>query len=167
MGLTRAAAVQGIIPPGNKVRELRDNLMRLMSATAVVMDERFGEAGLEAVSEVFRRLGQEDAKSIKEKLGLGNTLKDALDAWKVIGHIMGSRMETRWMSDKRVETNHPFCPQHQAFVKSGKLYCEAVCYPYVEGVAVGIADNIRMEVPKPADMSSACTKALTVGKEYL
>lgn len=165
MGFTRAAAVRGIIPPGNKVRELRDNLVRLMSATAVVMDERFGEAGLEAVSEVFRRLGQEDAKAIKERLGLGNTLKDALDAWIVIGHVMGAHMKTKWISDKRVETTHPFCPQHREFVKSGKLYCEAVCYPYVEAVAVGIADSIRMEIPKPADMSSACTKTLVVGNE--
>ncbi len=165
MGLARTAAIRGIIPSGNKVRELRDNLVRLMSASAVVMDERFGEAGLEAVSEVFRRLGQEDAKSIKERLGLGNTLKDALDAWRVIGHVMGAHMETKWISDKRVETTYPFCPRHRAFVKSGKLYCEAVCYPYVEAVAVGIADSIRMEVPKPADMSSACTKAMIVGKE--
>jgi hypothetical protein len=167
LGLTRSAAVRGIIPPGNKISELRDNLVRLMSTTAVVMDERFGETGLEAVSEVFRRLGKEDAKAIKQRLGLGNTLKDALDAWIVIGHVMGAHMEAKWISDERVETNHPFCPQYRAFVKSGKLYCEAVCLPYVEGVAVGIADNLRMEVTKPADMTSACTKALVIGKEEM
>ncbi|MHA2204753.1 MAG: hypothetical protein ACXABC_02745 [Candidatus Thorarchaeota archaeon] len=160
MGIMKTAAVKGIIPSGNKVRELRDNLMRLMTATATVMEERFGEVGLEAVSEVFRQLGEEDAIALKERLGLGATLKYALDAWLVIGHIMGSKIETRWVSDNRVETDHPFCPQHAAFLKTGKLYCESVCYPYVKAVGAGIGSGVRMEIVRPANDKSACTKAL-------
>lgn len=160
MGLMRRAAVKGLIPSGNKVTELRDNLMRLMKESAVVLDERFGQKGLDAFSEVFRRLAEQDAKAMKERLGLGETLKDALDAWIVIGHVMGSKIDVRWTSEDRVETDHPFCPQHEAFKKSGKLYCESVCYPYVAGVAEGIAPGIKMEVPKPATMNEACTKAL-------
>ena len=161
----RTAAVKGIIPAGNKVSELRDNLMRLMTTMATVMEERFGDEGLKAVAEVFRRLGTEDAEALRERLGLGDTLKDALDAWIVIGHVMGSKIETTWVSDNRVETNHPFCPQHKAFTEKGKLYCESVCYPYVESVAVGIAKGAKMEVPKPADEKSACTKAIVISSD--
>ncbi len=165
MGLMRTAAVKGIIPSGNKVTELRDNLMRLMTTTAVVMEERFGQEGLDAVAEIFRRLGQEDAETMKKRLGLGSSLKDALDAWLVIGHVMGSKIETNWVSETRVETDHPFCPQHAAFLKSGKLYCESVCYPYVEAVATGIAIGSKMEVPKPASKDEACTKAIVITTE--
>ncbi len=165
MGLMRTAAVKGIIPSGNKVSELRDNLMRLMTATATVMEERFGQEGLDAISEVFRRLGAEDAETMKKRLGLGSTLKDALDAWVVIGHVMGSKIETNWISNNRVETDHPFCPQHAAFLKSGKLYCESVCYPYVEAVATGIATGAKMEVPKHASNTEACTKAIVISNE--
>lgn len=165
MGLMRTAAVKGMIPSGNKVTELRNNLMRLMTTTAVVMEERFGQEGLDALAEVFRRLGTEDAEALKARLGLGSTLKDALDAWIVIGHVMGSKIETNWVSENRVETDHPFCPQHSAFMRSGKLYCESVCYPYVEAVATGIASNSRMEVTKPATSEKACTKAIVLTTE--
>ncbi|MHA2162904.1 MAG: hypothetical protein ACXAEB_01585 [Candidatus Thorarchaeota archaeon] len=162
MGLMKTAAVKGFIPAGNKVSELRDNLMRLMTTTAKLMEEKFGEAGLEAVSEVFKQLGKEDAIALKERLGLGDTLKDALDAWLVIGHVMGSKIETRWVSETRVETDHPYCPQHEAFLKKGKLYCESVCYPYVEAVAAGIGSGVIIEIIRPANNESACTKVLVV-----
>lgn len=158
----KTAAVKSIIPAGYKVGELRDNLMRLMTTTVTVIEERFGEAGLEAVSEVFRKLGEEDAFALKERLGLCDSLKDALDAWLVIGNVMGSKSETRWVSETRVETDHPFCPQHSAFMKKGKLYCESVSYPYVETVGAGIGSRIKMEIVRPANNESACTKALVV-----
>jgi hypothetical protein len=165
MGLMKSAAVKGIIPAGNKVSELRSNLIRLMTEMAIVFEERFGEEGLEAVSEVFRRLGEEDAKAMKERLGLGSTVKDALEAWLVIGHVMGSKMEHRWIDEAHVETDHPFCPQWEAFREKGSLYCEAVCYPYVRAVAEGIAPGVQMEVPKPATTEGACTKAIVLGKD--
>jgi hypothetical protein len=112
MGIMKTAAVKGIIPAGNKVSELRSNLGRLMTETAIVMEERFGKDGLDAVAEVFQ------------------------------------------------ETDHPYCPQHEGFIKKGKLFCESVCWPYVSAVAEGIAPGVKMEVPKPATMDATCTKAL-------
>ena len=136
-----------------------------MTTTAIVMEERFGQDGLDALSVIFRRLGEEDAEALRERLDLGDTLKDALDAWRVIGHVMGAKMKTRWIDDNRVETDHPFCPQYNAFKDKGKLYCEAVCWPYVEAVAVGITKGARMEVPRPADSETTCTKAIVLTKE--
>ncbi|MFW9848438.1 MAG: hypothetical protein ACFFF4_04815 [Candidatus Thorarchaeota archaeon] len=164
MGLMRTAAVKGMIPPGNKVSELRNNLMRLMTTMAVVMEERFGKDGLDAVAETFRRLGTEDADTLKDRLDLGETLKDAEDAWMVIGHIMGSKMVSKWIDENRVEFSHPFCPQYQAFKEYGKLYCESVCWPYVESVAVGIAKGARMEITRSADSKGPCTKAIVASK---
>ncbi len=165
MGIMRKAAVKGLIPSGMKARELQNNLMRLMTTTATVLDEKLGSSGLDALSEVFRRLGAEDAKSLKDMLGLGETLKDALDAWLVIGNIMNAKIEPTWTSDSRVETIHPYCPQYEFFKKTGKLYCDTVCIPYVQSVAEGINASIRMEVVKPATMDHACTKALLMGNE--
>lgn len=162
MGIMKAAAVKGIIPAGNKVKELRSNLFRLMTETATVMEERFGEEGLAAVAEVFRRLGGQDGQNMKDRLGLEENLRGALDAWLIIGHMMGSKIDVTWTSDNRVETDHPFCPQHESFRKAGKMYCEAVCWPYVEAVAKGIGPQIEMEVPKPATAEEACTKALVL-----
>ncbi|NWF97242.1 MAG: hypothetical protein HXY34_13980 [Candidatus Thorarchaeota archaeon] len=168
MGLMRSAAVKGLIPAGSKVTELRQNLIRLMSEMSTVLDERLGAQGLEAISEVFRRLGSQDAKTMSERLGLGSTLRDAVDAWLVIGHVMGARMVPKWVSKNRVETTHPFCPQYESFKARGKLYCGAVCLPYVGAVAEGICPGIRMEVVRPADENGTCVKALsldTVGRE--
>ncbi len=160
MGLMKTAAVKGIIPPGNKVSELRSNLMRLMSTMAIVLDERFGNEGLEAVAEIFKRLGEEDAKALKEMLGLGTTLNDSADAWTVIGHVMGAKMKTRWISETRVETDHPVCPQYDAFMEGGKLYCESVCYPYVKAVGEGIGIGVKMEIVRAADKDGTCIKTL-------
>jgi len=49
MGIMKTAAVKGIIPASNKVGELRSNLVRLMTEMPIVLEERFGAAGLEAV----------------------------------------------------------------------------------------------------------------------
>ncbi len=163
MGLARKLAVRGMIPSPMKVAEIRDNLYRLMTELAVVLDERFGEAGRDAVAEVFRRLGTEDAGLLRERLELGDSLQDALDAWLVVGGLMGAKIRVRWVNDSRVETEHPYCPQHAAFVKRGSVYCDTVCLPYVEALAKGISHRVRMDVVVPADMSHTCTKALYYG----
>lgn len=160
MGVMKAAATRGLIPAGNKVSELRDNLTRLMTQMALVLEERFGQEGLDAIAEIFHNLGTEDAKNMKERLGLGDTLSDAVDAWKIVGHVMGAKMEARKVSPDRVETVHPFCPQYEAFKDAGKLYCESVCLPYVRAVGEGIGDGVTMEVVRPADTDSTCIKAL-------
>jgi hypothetical protein len=157
----KTAAVKGIIPAGNKVGELRSNLLRLITQTSIVMDERFGPAGLDAVVEIFRRLGEEDAKIIKERLGLGDTLKDSLDAWLVIGHIMGSKMEPNWISENRVEVSHSYCPQHEEFLKRGKLYCAEACLPYVGAVGENIGKGVKMDVVRAADEQAPCIKSLS------
>jgi hypothetical protein len=160
MGIMRTAAVKGLIPAGNKVSELRGNIIHLINEAALVLDEKLGEPGLEALSEVFRRLGHQDAKAMKERLGLGDGVKDSADAWSIIGHILGSKMEARWISEDRVEFDHLYCPQYEEFLKTNKMYCETVCLPYVEAIAEGISPDVKMEVVKTADEKSACIKAI-------
>jgi hypothetical protein len=161
MGVMKTAAVKGIIPAGNKVGELRSNLMRLMTEMSIVLEERFGEAGLEAVSEIFKRLGDEDAQAMKERLGFGHTLQDAHDAWMVVGHVMGSKMRSEWISEKRVEFHHQYCPQYDAFKDRGKLYCDAVCLPYVSAIG-RIGEGVETDVVKAADDDGPCIKGLSV-----
>ncbi|MHA1577136.1 MAG: hypothetical protein ACTSU3_07230 [Candidatus Thorarchaeota archaeon] len=160
MGVMKAAAVKGIIPPGNKVSELRSNLIRLMTEMPIVLEERFGAAGLEAVSEIFKRLGAEDAKAMKDRLGFGDTLKDSHDAWIVIGHIMGAKMKADWISESRVEFHHHYCPQYESFKERGKLYCDSVCLPYVSAIGA-IGEGVETDVVKPADENSPCVKGLS------
>ena len=161
MGVMKTAAVKGIIPAGNKVGELRSNLMRLMTEMPIVLEEQFGAAGLEAVSEIFRRLGEEDATAMKERLGFGDTLQDAHDAWMVIGHIMGSKMKAERISEDRIEFHHLYCPQYDAFKTRGKLYCDSVCLPYVSAVGK-IGKGVETDVVKAADDEGPCIKGLSV-----
>lgn len=167
----KSAAVKGIIPAGNKVHELRSNLFRLITEIPLVLETRFGEQGLAATAEIFQKLGQQDALIMKNRIGLGNTLKDAVDAWIIIGHIMGSKMDMTWESDTRAVSYHPYCPQYEEFKKNGKIYCETACWPYVGSIGENIAPGVKMEIVKPADMDHACTKALeyapTKLSEYL
>ncbi|MHA1614373.1 MAG: hypothetical protein ACTSYJ_05970 [Candidatus Thorarchaeota archaeon] len=160
MGIMKTAAVKGIIPASNKVGELRSNLVRLMTEMPIVLEERFGAAGLEAVSEIFKRLGEEDAKAMKDRLGFGDTLKDSHDAWAVIGHIMGAKMEADWVSDDRVEFHHTYCPQYESFQERGKLYCDSVCLPYVSAIGA-IGKGVKTDVVKAADENSPCVKGLS------
>jgi hypothetical protein len=156
----KTAVVKGIIPAGYKVSELRSNLMRLITEMSLVLEERFGSEGLETVAEIFRCLGEQDALLMKERLGLGDTLKDSVDAWIVIGHIMGSKMEVTWESENRVVADHPYCPQYDEFKKHGKIYCETACLPYVGAVGEKIAPGVKMELVQSADMVRTCKKAL-------
>lgn len=160
MGIMRTAAVKGIIPAGNKVAELRSNIVRLINETALVLEERLGEEGLDALSEIFKRLGLQDAKDMKDRLGLGNGIHDSADAWSIIGNILGSKMKAHWISEDRAEFEHLFCPQYEEFLKTNRFYCENVCLPYVEAIAEGISPDVKMEVIKPADNESACIKAI-------
>jgi hypothetical protein len=160
VGIMKIAAVKGMIPAGNKVSELRSNLVRLITEMPIVLNERFGEEGLNAVAEIFRRLGEQDAIAMKERLGLGESLKDAVDAWIVIGHVMGSKMDVTWESENRAVADHPFCPQYEEFKKHGKIYCEFACWPYVGAIGEKIAPGVKMEIVQPADMNRTCTKAL-------
>jgi len=157
----KTAAVKGIIPSSNKVSELRSNLMRLMTEMSIVLEERFGAEGLEAVSEIFRRLGEDDAKTMRDRLGFGDTLKDAHDAWMVIGHVMGSKMKAEWVSENRVEFHHLYCPQYDAFKERGKLYCESVCLPYVSAVGA-MGKGVETDVVKAADEDGPCIKGLSI-----
>lgn len=160
MGITKTAAVKGLIPAGNKVKELRGNLNRLMTEMPTVLEDRFGQAGLDAVAEIFRNLGAQDAATMKTRLGLGDTLRDSLDAWKVVGNVMGAKMVPKWVSETRVETNHPYCPQYEEFMKQGKLYCDSVCLPYVRAIAEGVSPKVKMEVVRAANKEATCIKAL-------
>jgi hypothetical protein len=160
MGIQKTAAVRGWVPAGNKVTELRGNIVRLMTEMPIVLEEKFGQEGLEAVSEVFRRLGQQDAEAMKARLGLRPTLKDSLNAWKIIGPIMGAKMEPHWVSKNRVEAHHPYCPQHESFVAHGKVYCDVVCLPYMKAIAEGIAPTVKMEVVREPTEDATCVKAL-------
>ena len=158
----KTAAVKGLIPSGNKVSELRTNILRLINETSIVLEERFGSAGLEAIEDIFQRLGENDAILMKERLGLGDSLRDSVDAWLVIGHILGSKMEPNWVSEKRVEVSHSYCPQHEEFLKHGKLYCTQACLPYVGAIAEKIGKDVKMDVVHPADENGPCVKALSI-----
>ncbi len=161
MGVMKTAAVRGIIPSRYKLDELRSNLLRLISETCLVLEERYEKDGLAIVSEIFQRLGEQDAIIMKDKLGLGETLQDSVDAWKVIGHIMGSKMEINYDNQNRAVADHSLCPQYELFKKIGKLhYCEFACLPYVAAVAENLVPGVKMEVVRAADNNSACTKAL-------
>ncbi|MFW9974896.1 MAG: hypothetical protein ACFFDQ_06510 [Candidatus Thorarchaeota archaeon] len=160
MGILKTMAVKGIIPAGNKVKELRINLFRLITEMPFVLEKRFGAGGLDAISEIFQHLGEQDAITITNQLGLGKTLKDAVDAWVLIGHIMESKMNVTWENDNRAITEHPYCPQYEEFKKKGKLYCEYTCWPYVGTVGAMIAPGVKMEILRPADMNKSCRKAL-------
>jgi hypothetical protein len=161
MGIMKTAAVKGLIPPGNKINELRQNIYNLMVMTPLVLEEKLGQDGLNALAEVFHRMGHEDAKTMKERLGLGDSLEDSADAWKVIGHILGSKLRDEWLSESRVEFHHDYCPQYEAFQKSGHFYCSTVCLPYMESIANGISPFVRMEVVRESDRDTPCIKALT------
>ncbi len=161
MGIMKTAAIKGLIPAGNKVAELRHNIYNIMVKTPLVLEEQLGQDGLTALAEVFRRLGREDAKGMKDRLGFGETLKDSVDAWKVIGHVLGSKMSDTWISETRVEFHHQYCPQHEAFQKEGKFYCETICLPYMESIASGIAPSVKMDVVRASDENQPCIKGLT------
>ena len=161
MGIMKTVAVKGLIPPGNKVSELRQNIYNLMVTTPLVLEEKLGQEGLDALVEVFHRLGEHDAKAMKERLGFENSLQDSADAWKVIGHILGSKMRDEWISESRVEFHHDYCPQFEAFQESGHFYCSTVCLPYMESIASGISPSVRMEVVRDPDQHGPCVKALT------
>ncbi len=160
MGMMRTAATRGIIPAWMKVSELRNMSIRLITETMSVLDERFGTEGLEAASEIFRRLGRQDAQALRMRLSLGGSLKDAMDSWLVLANIMGAKMHVRWVSEIRAEADHSFCPQYESFKEHGKIYCEHACLPYVGAVGEDVGEGVRMELVRPADMENECIKAL-------
>ena len=106
--------------------------------------------------------GEEDGKKLKEELNLGNDLKDAVDAWLIMGNIFKVKMIARKLNEKEVEFYHPHCPMWNFFKSKGKIYCETLCLPYVESFAKAVSSNIEMAIVQPPTEENTCIKKLVV-----
>ncbi len=160
MGLLRSIAVHGLVPSGLVVGQLREFINELIATTAEVIGARFGEVGFEALEEVFRRLGEGVAGRLREQLSLEPSVAGAADAWRVLGSLLGAKMDVHWQSGRVAEFTHSHCPQYEAFVQHGRLYCDSTCIPFVGSVATGVAPPVRVRVSRHADSEGLCIKAI-------
>lgn len=162
MNIKRFLAKHGFITNGTRFNVVSESLYTLMVSVTDLLKENLGEKGEQLLSDLMRKLGEEDGKKLKEELNLGEGLKDAADAWIIAGKIFKVKMTTREPNDKEIEFHHLYCPMWSFFKSKGKIYCKTLCLPYVESVAKAVSPNIEMEIVQLPSEQNTCVKKLVI-----
>lgn len=162
VNIKRFFAKHGFITNGMRFNVVSESLYTFMVGVADLLKENFGERGEQLLVKLMEKLGEEDGKKLKEELNLGDSLKDAADAWIIAGNIFKVKMIARELNDKEIEFHHPYCPMWNFFKSKGKIYCKTLCLPYVESVAKAVSPNIEMEIVQPPSEKNTCIKKLVV-----
>ena len=104
-------------------------------------------------------VGVKLAEEVRSTFKLGNTIKDAVDAWKIGCVASGFKFSVEIEGDKYI-FHHHICPMHKYFTARGIIPCESMCIPTVTAIARTICPDCDVEVIRNGDLKSTCIKAI-------
>ena len=162
MNIKRFFASRGLITNGARFSIVSESFYKLMVGVADLLKKNFGEKGERLLANLMAKFGTEDGEKMKEELNLGNSLRDAADAWLIMGNIFKVKMVAKKLNENEIEFHHPNCPMWNFFKSKGKIYCKTLCLPYVESLAKAVSPNIEMVVVQPPTEENTCIKKLVV-----
>ena len=84
LSVSKILALWNLIPGGMRANLVQESLLDTAAALSAAMLKAYKKEGEKLIAEVFREQGKNQGELLKERLGLGNTLKDAVDAWKIV-----------------------------------------------------------------------------------
>ncbi|MEX2724441.1 MAG: hypothetical protein Q6367_011150, partial [Candidatus Freyarchaeota archaeon] len=83
MSVSKMFALWNLVPGGMRANLVQESLMDTVAALSAAIIKAYKKEGEKLIADVFREQGRNQGNLLKERLGLGNTLKDAVDAWKI------------------------------------------------------------------------------------
>ncbi len=134
-------------------------LESLLAQGDIENDAAFREMVRQAASDMGVKLATE----VRDAFGIGNSIEDAVDAWKIGCVAAGVKYRVEKEGDSYV-FHHPVCPMHEYFTQRGIVPCENLCLPTVEAIARTICPVCEVEVVHQGDLTSTCIKAIRLKK---
>ncbi|MHA1208300.1 MAG: hypothetical protein ACTSSA_03335, partial [Candidatus Freyarchaeota archaeon] len=115
MSLGKMFALWNLIPGGMRANLVQDSLLNTVAALSAAILKTYKKEGEKLIAEVFREQGKIQGETLKERLGLGNSLKDAVDAWKIASNLTNLKARIEKRGPDSYVTYHLNCPMHEAF----------------------------------------------------
>ncbi len=147
------------IPPGAKaatsLRMYHEFLEALVDGKDIDSDETLRNRIVDAAAE----LGDSLAGEVRDTFNLGDSITDAVDAWKIGCVAGGVKYRVVKEGDKYV-FHHPVCPMHAYFTERGIVPCEHLCMPTVIRIAESICPGCEVEIIRKGSLESTCIKAI-------
>jgi predicted ArsR family transcriptional regulator len=140
---------------------IQDSLLDTTAALSAAILKTYKKDGEKLIAEVYREQGKNQAETLKKRLGLGSSLKDAVDAWKIAGNLTKLKAKFVKNGENSYDAYHLDCPMHEAF-KKYKISCGVACLPMVEALATNICPEAKMTVIRKPTLEQTCVKRLTL-----
>ncbi|MEX2706170.1 MAG: hypothetical protein Q6352_013085 [Candidatus Freyrarchaeum guaymaensis] len=161
MSLGKMFALWNLIPGGMRANLVQDSLLDTVAALSAAILKTYKKEGEKMIAEVFREQGKIQGETLKERLGLGNSLKDAVDAWKIACNLTNLKAKFEKRGQDSYVAYHLNCPMHEAF-KRYKILCDVACFPMVEAMAKAVCPESKMSVIRKPTLEETCVKGLSL-----
>ncbi|MHA1606674.1 MAG: hypothetical protein ACTSWP_03900 [Candidatus Freyarchaeota archaeon] len=161
MKVAKMLALFNLLPGGVKLKLVQESLMNAIADLTNEVIDRFGEEGRKALVAVFERQGKEQARVLRERLGVGDGLKDVAEAWRIAGNLTGMKMRCEAEGENTYRFIHIYCPLYEAF-KGKDNPCSTICFPMVKAMALEVSPNVDVKLVKPPTPDSTCVKTVTL-----
>jgi hypothetical protein len=130
-------------------------LQSLLEQGDLENDEEFRRK-IEAVSS---DVGVKLAEQVRSTFKLGDSIIDAVDAWKIGCVAAGFKFRVE-KEGERYTFHHLICPMHKFFTKRGIVPCKTLCLPTVAAIARTICPDCDVEIIREGDLETTCIKAI-------
>jgi len=154
-------ALHNLVPGGMRAGLIQDSLLDATAALSAAILKTYKKEGEKLIAEVYRQQGKNQGETLKKRLGLGSSLKDAVDAWKIAGNLTKLKAKFQKTGENSYDAYHLNCPMHEAF-KKYKISCGTACLPMVEALATTICPGVKMTVVRKPTLEETCIKRLTL-----
>lgn len=161
LSVSKILALWNLIPGGMRANLVQESLLDTAAALSAAMLKAYKKEGEKLIAEVFREQGRNQGELLKERLGLGNTLKDAVDAWKIACNLTKLKAKFEKTGETSYDAYHLNCPMHEVF-KKYKISCGVACFPMVEALATTVCPEAKMTVVRKPTLEETCVKRLTL-----
>jgi len=161
LSVSKMFALWNLVPGGMRANLVQESLMDTVAALSAAIIKAYKKEGEKLIADVFREQGRNQGNLLKERLGLGNTLKDAVDAWKIAGNLTKLKAKFEKSGENSYDAYHLNCPMHEAFRKY-KILCDVACFPMVEAMAKTVCPQAKMSVVRKPTLEETCIKRLTL-----
>jgi hypothetical protein len=158
MGLLRWIACRWI-PPGAKASTTARLYFEFLKSLVENKNLDEDDPILDEISAAAAKVGEKLAFELAETFKLGNTITDAVDAWKIGCVAANLKFRVERDGDKYI-FHHPHCPMHAYFTVRGIVPCNHLCLPMVKSIAETICLDCEVEFVREGTIESTCIKLI-------
>ncbi len=158
MGLLRWIACRWI-PAGAKAKTTSHLYFTFLESLIEGKNLDEDESARLEIDDAASNVGKQLAGELRETFHLGDSIPDAVDAWKIGCVAADLKFRVEKDGDKYL-FHHPHCPMHEYFTSRGIVPCKHLCIPMVTSIAESICPDCEVEVVREGSLETTCIKLI-------